>query len=184
MNRLRLLALSVLFLGLTSCNDGKSLENYFVKKSENPAFIALDLSPSIIRPDPKNMTAAQSEALEKIDKLNILMFRRTDQNLGAYKAEKDSVLQILKSGKYQQLSKMSRGKMGFSINMKGKETDEKTDEFVVNAYTEDTGFAVIRLLGDDMTLNDITSVLSLMQQSDVDMEQLKPLRDMLRQQQP
>lgn len=173
----------VLFLGLTSCESGKSLEKYYVEKSENPDFLTIDVSSSIINADPKKITAQQAAALERVDKLNILMFKRNAKNMSEYKAEKDSVRAILKGGKYQELTKYSSGKNGASINMKGKQEDTETDEFVVNAYSEDTGFAVVRLLGDDMTMDDIMAIMSLLKDSKMDMEQLKPLQDMLKKQQ-
>lgn len=167
-------------IGISSCNSGPSLEKYYVKKSESPDFMTVDIASSIIKANPKNITAEQADALERIEKLNVLMFKRNPKNLADYKAEKDSVAGILKSGNYDPLMKIGSGKNGASIYMKGKE--EKTDEFVVNAYSEENGFAVIRLLGDEMTMNDIMAVLSLLKQSDFDVEELKPLQEMLKNQ--
>lgn len=180
MKTFRYLVLLAFAFGIVSCESGKSLEKYYVTKSDNPDFMTIDIASSIIKADPKKMTVEQAGALERIEKLNVLMFKRNPGNLSDYKAEKDSLASILKSGKYDPLMKVGSGKNGASIYMKGKE--EKTDEFVVNAYSEDTGFAVIRLLGDEMTMNDIMAVMSLLKQSDFDVEQLKPLQEMLKNQ--
>ncbi len=180
MKNFRYLLLLAFAFGLASCESGPSLEKYYVKKSENPDFLTVDIASSIIKANPKNITAEQAGALERIEKLNVLMFKRNPKNLADYKAEKDSVSTILKAGKYDPLMKIGSGKNGASIYMKGKE--EKTDEFVVNAYSEENGFAVIRLLGDEMTMNDIMAVMSLLKQSDFDVDELKPLQEMLKSQ--
>lgn len=180
MKHIRLIALSAIFLGITSCNSGTSLEKYFVTKTEEPGFTAIDLAPSLIQHDPAKITAEQSQALEKIDKMNILVYQSKEGSNEAYKAERDSVSAILKKGTYEELARFGSAKGGASITMKGK--GDKADEFVIYAYSEDMGFAVARLLGDEMTVNDIMSVMSLMKDSNVDLDQLKPLQDILKKQ--
>jgi hypothetical protein len=47
------------------------------------------------------------------------------------------------------------------------------------ANRKESGFAVIRILGDDMNPTGILEMLSILQTADVNLDQLKPLQDML-----
>jgi hypothetical protein len=54
------------------------------------------------------------------------------------------------------------------------------DEFVLFAKKKENGFAVVRILGNDMNPNNILNMISLLQSSDIDMAQLKPLQDLIK----
>ena len=84
---------------------------------------------------------------------------------------------LLKDKQYQQLMKYGSGSDGASVSFVGD--DEHIDEFVLFANRKDSGFAVIRILGDDMNPTGILEMLSILKTSDINLEQLKPLQDML-----
>ena len=67
-----LIIVSCLF---SSCNDELSLQKYFVEKTENKNFIALDLSPSILNVDSSKLSTDENEALKSFEKVNILAFK-------------------------------------------------------------------------------------------------------------
>ena len=69
------------------------------------------------------------------------------------------------------------GKEGASVSFVG--TDEHIDEFVVFANKEETGFAIVRVLGKNMNPTSIVTMTSALQNSDINLEQLKPLKEML-----
>mgnify|MGYP000397710596 FL=1 len=54
------------------------------------------------------------------------------------------------------------------------------DEFILFAKKKESGFAVVRILGNDMNPNNILNMISLLQSSNIDMEQLKPLQDLIK----
>jgi len=85
---------------------------------------------------------------------------------------------ILKDKKYQQLMKFGSGKEGASVSYVG--SDEHIEEFVLFANKKETGFAVVRILGKDMNPNNIMTMLSVLKESKVDLEQLKPLQEMFK----
>jgi hypothetical protein len=58
--------------------------------------------------------------------------------------------------------------------------NEHIEEFVVLAGKKENGFAVVRVLGNDMNPTHIMNMLSLLQKSQVDMEQLKPLQQLMK----
>jgi hypothetical protein len=46
---------------------------------------------------------------------------------------------------------------------------------VLYGSKDENGFAVVRILGDKMNPEDFMTLLSALQKSDIDMDQLKPL---------
>ncbi|PRZ28160.1 DUF4252 domain-containing protein [Flavobacterium granuli] len=169
----------ILFLSLllVSCNSEQTLQKYFVENSDNKDFIALDISPTILNVDKAKLSADQSAALESFDKMNVLAFKLNDSNKAQFEIERAKVDAILKDVKYQQLMKFSSGKEGASVSYVG--SDAHIDEFVLYANRKENGFAVIRVLGKDMNPATIMTMLQLIQKSNIDMEQLKPLQQLI-----
>ncbi|MFT3794032.1 DUF4252 domain-containing protein [Flavobacterium sp.] len=175
MKRISIIAV---FLGLllVGCHSEPTLQKYFVENTEDKDFIALDVSPSILNLDQAKLTAEQKAAWKSFDKMNILAFKKDDKNDAKFEAERAKVAEILKDEKYQQLMKFGSGKEGASVSFVGD--DEHIDEFVLFANKKENGFAVIRILGDDMNPTNIMEMVSALQNANVDLEQLKPLQEM------
>ena len=175
-------ALTLAFLVLAtliSCDSKPSLQKYFVENTDNKNFIALDVSPSILNVDKTKLSAAQTEALNSFDKMNILAFKANATNKTEFETERAKVKAILKDPKYQELMKFGSGKEGASISYVG--SDDNIEEFVVFANRKEMGFAVIRVLGKDMNPNNIMTLMSVLKESKIDMEQLKPLQQLIKQ---
>ena len=165
-------------LFLFSCNSEPTLQKYFVENLENKDFIALDVSPSILNVDKTKLSIAQSEALKSFDKMNILAFKLNDKNKAQFEIERAKVNLILKDAKYQQLMKFGSGKEGASVSYVG--SDEHIEEFVFFANKKENGFAVIRVLGKDMNPTNIMTMMQVLQKSNIDLEQLKPLEQLMK----
>jgi len=163
---------------LISCSSEPSLQKYFVENTENKDFIALDISPTILNLEKTKLSAAQTEALNSFDKMNILAFKSNGKNQAQFDTERAKVTAILKNPKYQELMKFGSGKEGASISYVG--TDENIEEFVVFANKKESGFAVVRVLGKDMNPNNIMTLMSVLKESKIDMEQLKPLQQLIK----
>jgi len=169
-----LIVVSALF---SSCNDEPSLQKYFVEKTENKNFVALDLSPNMLNIDSSKLSSEENAALKSFEKVNILAFKLNDSNKAEFESEKVKVANILKEEKYQELMKFGSGKDGASVSFVGD--DEHIDEFVFYANNKENGFAVIRVLGKDMNPTGILSLMSVLKNANVDLEQLKPLQQMI-----
>ncbi len=165
-----IIAMSLL---LVSCKSEPSLQKYFVENSENKNFVTMDVAPSILNLDKAKLTLSQTEALKSFEKMNVIAFKSNDQNKALFDAEIAKVTSILKDEKYQQLMKIGTGKEGASVSFVG--TDDKIEEFVLFGNKKNQGFAVVRILGKDMNPTHIMDLISVLQQSKIDMEQLKPL---------
>lgn len=163
---------------LISCHTEPTLQKYFVENTENKNFIALDVSPSILNVDKAKLSAEQNGALQSFEKMNVLAFKLNGTNKAQFEAERAKVNLILKDKKYQQLMKFGSGKEGASVSFVG--SDEHIEEFVLFANRKETGFAVVRILGKDMNPNNIMTMLSVLKESKINLEQLKPLQEMLK----
>lgn len=162
---------------LASCNSEPSLQQYFVENSDKKDFIALDFSSSILNTDKTKLTAEQKTALQSFDKMNIIAFKVNDKNKDSYDAESAKVSQILKNNTYQELMKVGSGKDAASVSFVGDENN--INEFVLFAKRKENGFAVVRILGKDMNPNNILTMLSVLKSSNMDMDQLKPLQELM-----
>ncbi|MFY8009642.1 MAG: DUF4252 domain-containing protein [Flavobacterium sp.] len=163
---------------LLSCSNEPSIQKYFVDNSGKKDFIALDVSPSIINIDKTKLTADQQMALNSFEKMNVLIFKSNGKNDAQYQSETQKVGDILKDETYQELMKIGSGKDGASVSFVGDEND--IDEFIFFAKNKDNGFAVVRILGNDMNPNNIMNMIGILQIANVDMEQLKPLQGLLK----
>ncbi|MNF24334.1 hypothetical protein D3C85_386940 [compost metagenome] len=171
--------IAILFcLFLASCNSEPTLQKYFVENTENKNFIAMDVSSSILNLNEAKLSVAQKEALQSFEKMNILAFKLNETNKAQFEAERAKVNLLLKDEKYQQLMKFGSGKEGASVSFVG--SDEHIEEFVLFANKKENGFAVVRILGKDMNPTHIMNMISVLQQSNIDLEQLKPLQQLIK----
>jgi hypothetical protein len=168
----------IISLFLISCNSEPTLQKYFVENTENKNFVALDVSPDILNVDKTKLSVAQIDALKSFDKMNVLAFKLNDTNKAEFETERAKVDLILKDKKYQQLMKFGSGKEGASVSFVG--TDEHIEEFVFYANKKENGFAVVRILGKDMNPTSVMNMMSVLQQSNIDLEQLKPLQQLMK----
>lgn len=171
--------LTVFFsLMLMSCSSEPSLQKYFVESTNSNDFIAVDVSANILRLDKNNISAEENKALDTFEKMNILAFKNDGKNSAKFETEKTKVATILKNPKYQELMKMSRGTDGGAVYFVGE--NDNIDEFVLYGSNKDSGFAIVRVLGDKMNPTSIVTMLSLIQKANLDIDQLKPLEAMVK----
>jgi hypothetical protein len=176
MKRIFFLIAIVSFL-ISSCNNEPSLQKYFVEKTDNKNFVVLDLSPKMLNIDSLKLTSEENAALKSFEKVNILAFKLDKSNKSEFETEKVKVGEILKEEKYQQLMKFGSGKNGASVSFIGD--TEHIDEFVFYANNKENGFAVVRVLGKNMNPTGIFTLMSVLKNANVNLEQLKPLQQLI-----
>ena len=165
------------FLAL-SCSNKPTLQKYFVDNTEDKDFIAIDVSPSILNLEKVTLSDTEEKALKTFEKMNIIAFKKDSLNDTKFKSEVEKVKSILKDEEYQQLMKIGSPKQGAAIYFVGE--DDDIDEFVVYGNNATSGFAVVRILGDNMNPSDVMTLFELMRKSKIDLEQLKPLEGLLK----
>lgn len=149
---------------LASCSSQQSLQEYYVDNKENPNFISLDIPASILRMDEVELTEVQREAVESLKKFNLLAFKKTADNTAAYKVEKAKVKEILKDDEFVELMKINSEYGKGVIKYLGDE--DAIDEVIIYGDSKDKGFALIRVLGDDMNPAHIVQLMQAIQKSE------------------
>lgn len=163
----------------SSCSNKQSLQKYFVENTESKDFLSIDLGSDFINTEKINLSKTDKEALQSFEKINVLAFKKDSTVTKKYDVEVQKVKNILKDTvAYKELMRFGSGKDGASIYFVGE--DEHIEEFVVFANKKENGFAVVRVLGNDMNPNNILNIITLIQKSNLDLEQLKPLQGFMK----
>jgi hypothetical protein len=160
----------------SSCSSSPSLQEYFVSNSENPNFLALDVPANILNLQEADLDETQVEALRSLRKLNILAFRKTDQNMEAFTSERAKVDEILKNSDFKELMKLNSKFAKGVIKYTGD--GDAIDEVVIYGASEDKGFALIRVLGKDMNPAHLMQLMQAVENADVDGEGFRNLSDL------
>lgn len=160
MKNLKLIGTLVLIaICFSSCSDKNSLQNYILTNAEKSSFSSSSIPKSILKPLESELTDTQKEAYEAIDRVNILAYRITENGENSFSDENKKVKAILKQKKYQEL--ISMGKSGI---IKYIGDDESIDEIVIFVSDKNIGFAVARIIGDDMTMEKFMELYKMVSQ--------------------
>lgn len=138
---------------IVACDSNASLQKYYVDSKENNEFISIDIPSSILQLKDTEVSDDIKNTLETIKKVNFLALQLNDTNKELYDSEKLKVAKILKNPKYKQLMRMNMGKGSVSVNYIGEE--EAIDEVIIFGSDNEKGFAVVRVIGENMNPSDI-----------------------------
>ncbi|NHF59372.1 DUF4252 domain-containing protein [Flavobacteriaceae bacterium TP-CH-4] len=171
--------LSLAFLVLFgACSSTQSLQEYYVDSTENPNFLSLDLPVSLLNLEEADLTTEERAALESLRKLNVLAFKKNGSNDAEYKAEKTKVKAILKDEKFNELMRMNTQYGRATIKYLGD--DDAVDEVVIYGDSDDKGFLLVRVLGNDMNPAHLAQFIKAVQKSDYKGEGLGELGEFIR----
>lgn len=148
MRKISILLTSLFALLMMACNNEASLQEYYVEKQNNADFVVIDVPSSLFLGDNSALSEEQQEALQSIKKANVLAYPLTGDNQEGFESEKASVDQIFTQEKYKLLFRMGSSGKGVRLMYLGKE--DAIDEFILYGIHDEKGFAVARILGDDM----------------------------------
>ena len=158
---------------LVSCNNGESLQTYFVDNQETPDFISADIPTTIVELDQTTLTEDQKEAYNSVKRLNFLGFKLTENNQDAYAKELSKVKSILNDKKYIEL--MEFNDRAAKVVVKYIGDDDAADEFIVFTSSKDMGFGIVRILGNDMRPEKMATLVNAIQNADIDSSQLEDI---------
>lgn len=166
----------VLVTALVSCNQGPTLQTYYVDHEMQPGFMSLDVPASFIDVESLELTEEQTEAYESINKLNILAYNIEGTSEVEFQSELSKVKTILKDDKYEELIRGGNSTDGrFVVKFLGDV--DNIDELVLFGNAADKGFVIARVLGDEMNANKLMSLQSVIQNANIENSQLKELTD-------
>lgn len=166
----------VLVATFTSCNQNPSLQTYFVDNELKPGFTSIDIPTSLLNIEQTSLTDEQKDAYKSINKLNMLAFVLSDSNVAEYEVELNKVKDILKDPKYQELMRAGNSTDGkFVIKYIGDE--DSIDELIIFGNANEKGFAIIRVLGDDMSAQKVVKLYSALDTSNINESQISQFAD-------
>lgn len=168
-------------VSLVSCNNGQTLQEYYVANQENSNFVLVDVPTSLISKDTKALDEKQKEVLKTVRKINIMAYPLKDGTTTTFDSEVTKVSTILASDDYEELMKVNSDLGNMKLYFRGEE--DAIDEVVVFASEESKGFVLARLLGDDMNIGDMANLAQTIQAGDIDVSQFEGVMDVFNQNQ-
>ncbi len=164
--------LVVLVTTLVSCDQNPSLQTYFVDNQEKPNFLSIDLPVTMLKIDETKLTSDQKEAYSSVKKLNMLAYKTDSVSDTKFKAELAKIKTILDDKKYEELMRGGNSVDGkFVVKYLG--ADDEIDEFILFGSANDKGFAVVRILGNDMDPNKLMELTSVIKTGNIDNSQIQ-----------
>ncbi|WP_340063907.1 DUF4252 domain-containing protein [Ascidiimonas aurantiaca] len=160
-----------------SCNNSQSLQQYYVDNQANSDFMAIDFHTSMLNIEEADLDEAQKEAYQSIRKLNVLAFKLTEENKQTFEEERIKVREILKNPRYKDLVKLNSGGIKATVKYLGEE--DAIDEVIIFGINEEMGFAVVRVLGEDMRPENVMKLMSVVEQSGAGENSLEALKGFL-----
>ena len=139
---------------LMNCESKPSLQTYFVDHQEAPNFISMDIPISFLGVNDIQVTKTQREAINSIDKLNMLGYSLKSGSFDKYKKEVTKIKALLNDKNYNELFRLGNPKEG-KIKISYTGSDVAIDELIIFGESEEFGFAIIRVLGDEMNVSKI-----------------------------
>jgi len=178
MKKIILIIIGFVFVGgiFSSCKNDKSLQAYYVDKQESNNFIALDLPASLINLK-EDVSDETKETISSIKKLNILAFKVNDSNRNEYETEYKEVKEILKNDKYNELVRVNHKNAKIILKYLGN--DDAVDEFILFASDDSKGFALARILGNNMDPEKIMKLVKNLDEFDSDQSAFAQIEGLL-----
>ena len=87
-----------------SCENGQSLQKYYIESEQSDNFIALDVPASIISLK-EDVSPETKETLKSLRKLNVLAFKIDEDNNEEFLSENKKIKEILKNKEYKELKR-------------------------------------------------------------------------------
>lgn len=175
----KLAVMLLLVVAYTSCNQGPTLQTYYVDNQIKPGFLSVDAPIGLLNIEEVQLTKEQEEAYKSIDKLNILAYRIDNNNKAEYELELENIKTILKNPKYEELMRGGNSVDGrFKVMFIGEV--DNVDELILFGNSDDKGFIVARVLGDDMNAGKIMSLQSVLKDMDFENANLKSIADFIK----
>ncbi len=157
---------------MTACNTKQSLQHFMVMQEEQEDVFTFDLSNNILQLNEEFQTPDNKKILSTIKKINLMAFRLKEGNEDKYTKDVETLRSLLSEEKYSPLMTLGKGSRGVKVYAVGDE--DTLDELIVLGNDHETGWVIVRVLGDDMQPE---KIMGLMSKFDFDEDEL-PLEDL------
>ena len=165
---------------LSACQPSMSLQRYYVEKTEDADFLVFNLPLQMESFFVDSLEASAQKTLQKVEKINMLLYRENTSNPSKMNQEIQTIQKILGQDRYQEL-------MSFQIeNRKGGMFLEgqvgAIDEGIFWYAGPQEALVVVRLITNKMDPQELVSLVSSLDYKKLDenlKEQLGPLMEAL-----
>lgn len=159
-------------LSLGSCQE-KSLQKYLVQKQDDPKFITLDVPASLLKGKNNSFTQEQLEILETVKKVNVVAYPIKEDNMLEYEKEKEQLQSVLDQPKYKELTRIKSNDVSATLKYTGDE--DAIDEVIIFASDNSRGFAIFRLLGENMRPDQMLLLMKAAEKDELNLSQFNGL---------
>ncbi|MBV1922669.1 MAG: DUF4252 domain-containing protein [Flavobacteriaceae bacterium] len=173
-----IIGLGLAALMLFSCSNEKSLQKYLVEKQDDDAFLKIDVATSLLQAEGNSLSQEEKDILETVKKINVVAFQIKDDNAANYDANKKEINDIMKQDKYKTLMKYGSNNKGATLKYLGEE--DAIDEIIVLASDAERGFAVFRLLGDNMRPDQMLKLMNSIDNGNIDVTKLSSIGELFK----
>ena len=156
---------------LVSCSNDVTLQRYFVDNQERKNFISQNLPLTMLNMDESKLNEEQLKAYKSVKRLNFLGYKLNKSEIDTYNTELALVKTILQDEQYNELIEFSD--RGRKVLVKYIGNDEEADEVILLGSSKDQGFAVVRILGDDMRPDKMYALVESLRHTNFDGDQFK-----------
>ena len=165
-----IVGMTLVAMSMMSCSGDGSLQRYLVDKQDDSNFVKLDIATSLFEGEQANFTEEQREILNTIKKVNVVAFPNKGNSTPEYQEELAKLNRILDNEKYVLLGKVSSD--GSKMTMKYLGEEDAIDEVIIYASDDSRGFAVFRLLGENMKPGQMLKLMNSIEKGDLDVSSL------------
>lgn len=168
-----ILGIGLAALTLFSCSNKESLQRYIVDRQGDDSFLKIDIAASLLQTDSANLSQEEKDILKTIKKINVVAYPIEEGNVSAYEVKMQVLKTILDQDRYKTLMKYGSNKEGATLKYVGLE--DAIDEIIVFVRDDEKGFALFRLLGDDMRPEQMIKLMTAIEKGDVDISKLNSI---------
>ncbi len=155
---------------LLSCSD-KSLQKYLVEKQDDDKFVKMDIAASLLQGRNSNFTQEEKDILSTIKKVNVVAYPIIEDDTADFEKERNELKAILDQEQYKELTRIKSNNWNATLKYSGEE--DAIDEVIVFASDDKRGFAVFRLLGENMRPDQMLILMKSAERGDLDVTKLE-----------
>jgi len=168
-----ILGIGLAALTLFSCSNKESLQRYIVDRQNDDSFLKIDIAASLLQTDGANLSQEEKNILKTIKKINVIAYPINEGSVSAYEVKMKVLKTILDQDRYKTLMKYGSNKEGATLKYLGEE--DAIDEIIVFVRDDEKGFALFRLLGDNMRPEQMIKLMTAIEKGDVDISKLNSI---------
>jgi len=167
---LNFLGILLLAITLISCSD-KSLQKYLVAKQDDDKFVKMDIAASLLQGRNSSFTQEEKDILNTIKKVNVVAYPIIENDTADYETERQELKEILDQEQYKELTRIKSNDWDATLKYTGDE--DAIDEVIIFASDDNRGFAVFRVLGENMRPAQMLKLMKSAERGDLYVSQLQ-----------